>query len=61
MFQNQNNNKKYYVFMKIRPLIGRHIRIDRPLYVNQPLRSERNNKATVVMSVTANDSVRISF
>ena len=28
MFENQNNNKKCHIFMKIRPLIGRHIRID---------------------------------
>ena len=38
MSYNRNNNKKYYVFMKIRLLIGRHIRIGRRLHVNQPLR-----------------------
>ena len=37
MFQNQNNNKKYCVSMKITPLIGRCIRIGRRLHVNQPL------------------------
>ena len=34
MFLSQNNNKRYYVFMKIRPLIRRRIRIGRQLYVN---------------------------
>ena len=37
MVENQNNNKNYYIFMKIRPLIGRRIRIGRRLHVNQPL------------------------
>ena len=36
IFKSQNNNKKYYVFMKIRPLIRCHIRIGRRLLVNQP-------------------------
>ena len=31
------NNEKYYIFMKIRPLIGRRIRIGRRLNVSQPL------------------------
>ena len=35
-FKSQNNNKKYYVFIRIRPLIGRRIRIGRRLHVNQP-------------------------
>ena len=35
-FKIKRNNDKYYVFMKIRPLIGRRIRISRRLHVNQP-------------------------
>ena len=33
----KNDNNKYSVFLKIRPLIGRRIRIGRRLHVNQPL------------------------
>ena len=36
-FKIKINNKKYYVFMKITPLIGRRIRFGRGLHVNQPL------------------------
>ena len=36
MFCSRNNNKNYYVCVKIRPLIGRRIRIGRRLHVNQP-------------------------
>ena len=31
-----DNGKKYYVFMKIRPLIGRGIRMGSWIHVNQP-------------------------
>ena len=41
MFHNQNNKKKYYVFRKIRPQIGRRIRFGRRLHVNQPYSSDR--------------------
>ena len=37
MFLGQNNNEKYHVFLKIRPPIGRRIRIGRRLHVNPPL------------------------
>ena len=40
MFYNQNINKKYYVFMEIRPLIGRRIRIGRRLHVEPKVFSE---------------------
>ena len=36
-FKIKKNNKKYYVFMKIKLLIGRRIRIGRRLHVKQPL------------------------
>ena len=36
MVENPINNKKCYVFMNIKPLIGRHIHIGRRLHVNQP-------------------------
>ena len=51
MFENQNNNKKCHIFMKIRPLIGRHIRIGGRLHVNQPL----ENQPTVT-SLSKNDA-----
>ena len=35
-FKIKINDKKYYVFMKITPLIGRRIRISRRPHVNQP-------------------------
>ena len=36
MFQNQIITRNIMFFMKIRPLIGRRIRIGRRLHVNQP-------------------------
>ena len=39
-----SNNKKYYVVMKIKPLIGRHIRIGCRIHVNQPQYGARTSQ-----------------
>ena len=43
-FFKKEKTKKYYVFMKMGPLIGRHICIGRRLHVNQPSETKIDGK-----------------